>query len=592
MREKSPTWVFEDCFKTPRSRVISILILALIYFLSAKVGQFLSILPGNVTPIWPPSGIALAAIILYGYQMWPGILIGSILGATWALDVTSWITIIKTLYIGSIIAVGVTLQGLAGGYLIKKYIPTGQIFRKPINIIKFFILSVLSCIIGSTVGATTIAFFGFGDWEHYLTIWTTWIVGDSAGILTFTPFILVWFKKPLFKLTSSSLYEIVLLITLLLISTRLIIDLPYNLAYLFIPFLTWGAFRFGLHGATFTLLAISLIADTITIYGYGPFVHSARNEALIGVQFYIAVVGLTGLIMASLLEQLEEYRQNLEEKIKEKTLDLEKTSHKLKDVQHKSIVQDKLSSLGLITAGIAHEIKNPLNFVNNFSELSIDILKDLTKSLQSNGSLQPSENESLHLLHENINSIFEQGKKADNIIQMLLSLGSSVQRSFRSVDIHQFLDESINLTYYAFKVKSSISVVIEKKYDKTLPLIHVVPEDITRVFINVLNNAFYALEDKQNQVHGDYSPCLIVTTKNLGNICEIIIHDNGVGLREKDSADIFTPFYTTKAPGIGVGLGLSISHDVIAIEHGGKLFFRSEEGVYTEFVIELPIEPS
>ena len=591
MQETSSTWVFDDYLKTPKSKVISILILALIYFLSAKTGQFLSILPGNVTPIWPPSGIALAAIIMYGYHIWPGILIGSIAGATWALDATSWVTILKTLYIGTIIAVGVTLQGLVGGYLIKKYIPIDQIFQKPSNIIKFFILSILSCVIGSTVGATTITFFGFEDWDHYLTIWTTWIVGDSAGILIFTPFILVWFKKPLFKLTSSSLYEIVLLITLLLISTRLIIDLPYNLAYLFISFLTWGAFRFGLHGATFTLLAISLIADTITIYGYGPFVHAARNESLIGVQFYVAVVGLTGLIMASLLEQLEEYRQTLEERVKEKTVDLEKTIHKLKDVQSKSIVQDKLSSLGLITAGIAHEIKNPLNFVNNFSELSLDLLKNLTKSLQSRGALPPNENESLHLLYENVNAILEQGKKADNVIQMLLSLGSTVQRNFRFVDIHQFLDESINLTYYAFKGKASISVAIERKYDMTLPKLNVVPEDITRVLINVLNNAFYALETKHNQTGEHFNASLTVTTKNHGNMCEIIIRDNGIGIAEKDSGDIFTPFFTTKAPGIGVGLGLSISHDVIAIEHAGKLFFRSEEGAFTEFVIELPIEP-
>ncbi len=537
----------------------------------------LSIPPGNVTPLWPPSGIALAAVIMYGYRVWPGILFGAIIGTTWAFfDSSSIAGIARTSLAGTIIAIGVTLQGIAGGYLIKKYIQIDQIFKQPINILKFFILSILSCVIGSTIGATTLTAFGLGEWSRFLTIWLTWIVGDSAGILVFTPFILTWFKYPLFTLSSNRLYESILLIALLFMTTRVIITLPYNLAYTFIPFLIWGAFRFGPHGTTFTLLAISLIADAMTILGFGPFVHETRNESLIGVQFYIAVVGLTGLIMSSLLEQLEDYSQHLEEKVKEKTLDLE-------SMQNKIIVQEKLSSLGLITAGIAHEIKNPLNFVNNFSSLSIDLLKDI----KENGPLNHGQTESLTLLNENLNSVLEQGKKADNIIQKLLSLGTTTEREFKTVDIHQFLDESINLTYYAFKGQASISVKVEKNYDQTIPPLKVVPDDLTRVLINLLNNAFYALEAKYK--HHPYNPTLTITTKNLEKSCEITIRDNGIGISKTATANIFTPFFTTKSPGQGVGLGLSLSRDVIVSEHSGKLFFRSEEGVFTEFIIELPL---
>lgn len=573
-------WLLEEYLD---NRFAFLLVLAAIYSLSASLGHLLSIPPGNVTPLWPPSGIALAAIIMYGYRVWPGILMGAIIGTTAALFDSS--NAIRTMLAGSLIAIGVTLQGVAGAYLIKRYIPIDQIFRKPINIVNFFILSILSCVIGSTIGATTLTLLGLGEWNRYLTLWLTWIVGDSAGILVFTPFILVWFKYPLFKLKSNQLYESIFLVTLLLITARVIADLPYSLAYTFIPFLIWGAFRFGPHGATFTLLAISLIADTMTILGQGPFVYATRNESLIMVQFYIAVMGLTGLIMSSLLEQLEEYSQNLEEKVKEKTYDLELTIHQLKDMQNKIIVQEKLSSLGLITAGIAHEIKNPLNFVNNFSSLSLDLLKDLTQSLKSRGTLQPEENESIQLLNENIRSVLDQGKKADSIIQKLFSLGASGTREFKSIDIHQFLDETINLTHYAFKGQSSISVDIKKNYDKTIPPVRVVPEDITRVLINILNNAFHALEAKKES----YTPSITVTTKNLGKFCEIIIRDNGTGISQKASENIFTPFFTTKSPGQGVGLGLSLSRDVIVSEHSGKLYFRSEEGSFTEFIIELPV---
>lgn len=593
IEKEKPTWLFKDYLKDPYTKIVFLLGLALIFFLSARLGHLLSIPPGNVTPLWPPSGITLAALIMYGYRVWPGILVGAIFGTTWAFfDSSSPTAILTTSLAGTIIAIGVTLQGIAGSYLIKRYIPLDQIFKKPINIIKFFVLSILGCIIGSTTGATTLALFGLGEWDRYWTIWLTWIVGDSAGILAMVPFILVWLKRPLFKLTSNRFYESILLITLLLITARVIVALPYNLAYTFIPFLIWGAFRFGPHGATLSLLAISLIADTMTILGYGPFVHNTRNDSLIGLQFYIAIVGLTGLIMSSLLEQLEEYSQNLEEKVREKTYDLEKTIHQLKDMQDKIIVQEKLSSLGLITAGIAHEIKNPLNFVTNFSSLSLDLLKDLTQSLRSHGSLLPEENESIRLLNENVNSIVEQGKKADSIIQRLFTLGTNVNREFKNIDVHQFLDESINLTYYAFRGLSSLSVEIQKNYDKTIPQIKVAPEDITRVFINILNNSFYALETKHNQLKKPYIPSLTVTTKNLGKSCEITIRDNGIGISQKETGNIFTPFFTTKSPGQGVGLGLSLSRDVIVSEHSGKLYFRSEEGSFTEFVIELPVEPS
>ena len=585
-----PSWLFEDYLKAPGSKACFFLILAFIYFLGARLGHLLSISPGNVTPIWPPSGIALAATLMYGYRVWPGILIGAMIGTTWAFfDFSSWDELLKTSFTGILIAIGVTLQALVGAYFIQRCIALDELFKRPIHVVKFFIISICSCIIGSTIGSLALVLFGLGEWERYLTIWITWIVGDSAGILVMTPFILVWFKRPLFTLRGHKLFECILLVLLLLITARMFMILPYSLGYIFLPFLIWGSFRFGPHGATSTLLAISLIANTLTIFGYGSFVHISRNDSLIAVQFYIAIVGLTGLMMSSLLQQLDEYNRRLEEKVREKTFDLEQTIHQLKDMQDKIIVQEKLSSLGLITAGIAHEIKNPLNFVNNFSSLSLDLLKDLKKSLLSHASLVKEETESLHVLDQNIHSILEQGKKADTIIQKLLTLGVTATRELQPIDIHQFLDETISLTYFAFKGQSSILVEIQKNYDSTVPKIQAVPDDITRVFINLLNNAFYALEAKSRQMHEGYIPSLLVTTKNLGKSCEIIIRDNGIGISEKESHNIFTPFFTTKSPGQGVGLGLSLSRDVIVNEHTGKLYFRSEEGSFTEFIIELPL---
>ncbi len=273
----------------------------------------------------------------------------------------------------------------------------------------------------------------------------------------------------------------------------------------------------------------------------------------------------------------------------------------LKATQQQLVTQEKLASLGQLTAGIAHEIKNPLNFVNNFAQLSIDLAGELHQELFNDGVSLDSEKRAaieslLADIQQNAEKINHHGKRADGIVRSMMqhARGSSGQRE--PADVNHLLDEAVNLVYHGMRANdASFNVTIEKDYDESIGKLEVVPHDISRVFLNVLNNACYAAFQKQKanseeqKANGDgFSPTIVVTTKNLRDRIEIRIRDNGNGIPAEIREKIFNPFFTTKPTGQGTGLGLSISYDIIVQQHRGEIAVETEEGKFTEFVLRLP----
>lgn len=309
-----------------------------------------------------------------------------------------------------------------------------------------------------------------------------------------------------------------------------------------------------------------------------------------------------------LYEQLEDYNRTLEQKVKARTQELQEkneelasTLQKLKATQAQIIAQEKLASLGALAAGIAHEIKNPLNFVNNFAELSVELAQELLEEIENQKDrLDPETKgyieEILDDLSQNAQKINEHGKRADNIVHGMLMLSRGQAGKRQLSDINAMLAESINLAYHGMRAKDrSFEIAIETDYDDDLGKLNVVPQDISRAFINVINNACYAAYEKKmrsqaqsgNEGEG-FSPTLSVSTKNLGDRVEIRIRDNGKGIPQEVLDKIFNPFFTTKPTGEGTGLGLSISYDIIVQEHQGEVRVETEVGNYTEFFITLP----
>ena len=300
-------------------------------------------------------------------------------------------------------------------------------------------------------------------------------------------------------------------------------------------------------------------------------------------------------------KKLEEYNRDLEKKVNERTAELmqkhqelDAAFNNLKAAQAQLVQSEKMASLGQLTAGIAHEIKNPLNFINNFSELSIDLVQEI---LQETDKLFDTLGEKeagyikdlLQDIQGNMTKIHEHGKRADSIIRGMLlhSRGKSGERM--PTDINALLAEYVNLGYHGMRASDSgFNIKIESDYDPSLRQMNVIPQDLSRVFLNMINNAFYSTHDKKKDGMDAYFPVFRVSTKDLGSKAEIRIWDNGKGIPKPVLEKIFNPFFTTKPAGSGTGLGLSISFDIIVQEHGGHIEVDSQEGEYAEFIITIP----
>ncbi len=326
---------------------------------------------------------------------------------------------------------------------------------------------------------------------------------------------------------------------------------------------------------------------------------TAEDQRLLGI---IAAQSAQVMENARLYKQLEQYNRTLEEKVQQRTaelqdknLELTQTLQRLRETQNQLVTQEKLASLGQLTAGIAHEIKNPLNFVNNFAALSIDLAKELREKLLkrntknvTGGDVADIE-EILDTLEQNAEKINHHGKRADSIVKSMMqhARGSSGQREL--ADINQLLDEAVNLVYHGMRANdASFNIAIKKNYDEAAGKLEVVPQDLSRVFLNMVNNACYAAFQRQKTIEKDFSPVISVSTKNFEDQIEIRIRDNGNGIPREIRDKIFNPFFTTKPTGQGTGLGLSISHDIIVQQHLGKIEVETEEGQFTEFVVRLP----
>jgi signal transduction histidine kinase len=243
--------------------------------------------------------------------------------------------------------------------------------------------------------------------------------------------------------------------------------------------------------------------------------------------------------------------------------------------------------LGELTAGIAHEIQNPLNFVNNFAEVNVELLDELTTAFEKG-----EKEEALLIardIKQNLGKITHHGKRADAIVKGMLQHSQNSSGQKEETDINQLAEEYLGLSYHGLRAKDkSFNATIRKNLDPALGKLAVVPQDIGRVFLNIYNNAFFAVTEKKKLNLQGYEPTVTVTTKRLPNKVLVIIRDNGVGIPDKALDKIFQPFFTTKPTGQGTGLGLSLSYDIITKGHGGTMTVKTKEGEFTEFEIQLP----
>ncbi len=328
-------------------------------------------------------------------------------------------------------------------------------------------------------------------------------------------------------------------------------------------------------------------------------IETAKANYLNQIKLYVlGGVLVVFLLLAIILFRNNRQKQKANTLLKEQKQEIQKTLTELKSTQTLLIQSEKMASLGELTAGIAHEIQNPLNFVNNFSEVNTELIDELKgeRSKVKGERNEELEDEILNDVKQNLEKIIHHGKRADAIVKGMLQHSHISTGQKEPTDINALVDEYLRLSYHGMRAKDprdsvnkSFNATLQTDFDTSIEKINVVPQDIGRVLLNLFNNAFYGVTEKKKHQKENYEPTVSVSTKKLNNKIEIRVKDNGIGIPEKVVDKIFQPFFTTKPTGQGTGLGLSLAYDIIKA-HGGEIKVETKEGEGAEFIISLPLK--
>jgi signal transduction histidine kinase len=287
-------------------------------------------------------------------------------------------------------------------------------------------------------------------------------------------------------------------------------------------------------------------------------------------------------------------RKRAEAEIRSARDTAERALRELQAAQASLLHAQKMAALGQLTAGIAHEIKNPLNFVNNFADLSVELLEELKETAEPAVATLEEDtraeiDEIVQMLTANLAKIGEHGRRADGIVKSMLAHSRGGSGDWQSADINALVEEALNLAYHGARAQDqNFNITLERELDPGVGQIELVPQDMTRVFLNLFGNGFYAADKRRREAGDGFLPALKVTTRDLGGEVEIRVRDNGTGIPPELREKLFQPFFTTKPTGEGTGLGLSISWDIVTQQHGGRIDVESRVGEFTEFTIRLP----
>ncbi|MEL7330903.1 MAG: MASE1 domain-containing protein [Cyanobacteria bacterium J06560_2] len=622
------------------------------YYGAAELSRWLASTPQNVTPVWPPDGIAVAAVFLYGFWMLPGVLLGSFLANIWAFwDPSSWLSLLTSINGVLAIAFGTTLGTALGVFLLKRTVPPRYPLARVLHVVYLLLFAgLLGPVVNALVGVAVLCSLEIVPWSAYGDVWLTWWISNVAGIFIVTPAIISWesglwngkaakvrlttrmnrFRGPVRRARRRKLavcsVEITLIVGLTFAVGAASFWQAYSLEYMLIPLLVWPTFRYGQQGGTLAAVGISAMAIMGTVRGLGSFAEESLDQSLTLLQSFIAVTVFTALVLAAVLKErraaeeklrvaitdLATANSELEQRVSERTQELDDKNKRLKttlqelhQVQSQMVQNEKMSSLGQMVAGIAHEINNPVNFIHGNLQHMGEYTETMLALIEQYQVHYPEPVEALQEKIEESEIDFVQldapkvlasmGIGTQRIREIVLSLRNFSrldESALKQANIHEGLESTLLIVKHRLSLphgllpeRDSAAVEVVRDYGE-LPLVECYPGSLNQVFMNVLTNAIDALELHLPEMVA--VPMITIRTEVVDEWVRIAIADNGPGIDESARDSVFDPFFTTKPIGKGTGMGMSISYQIVTQKHGGRLTFDSVLGEGTEFVIEIP----
>ena len=560
----------------------------------------------SITPIWIPAPIAWATLYLGGNHLIPGIAIASL--------ITNFNILIKTVTIEnalftSLVQTTITmLTAGIGAHLLRTFF-VGQILDRVRNVMVFIVTGLLIPVITPTLSLVYMALVGIFPWALYGEVWKTWWIGDALSVIIGMPMLVSWQQFRWRQIVWDRLWDIGLLLLGFGLLSGFTFLSDYPLQYLVLPGLLWAAIRLGTCGATLGVVAVALMVVLATAMGRGPFLRSSLNESLVLLQSFMGTISLTTFLMlATIAEKAKTQRdlaivnENLELRVRDRTEELERILTELQQAQTQLIQTEKMSSLGQLIAGLAHEINNPISFIYGNITYAQNYSQDLLSIVSAYQAQYPQPDRKLEAVVDDLEldyirddfpKVLNSMKAgADRIRQLILTLRNFSrldEGGLKQVDLHQGLDSTLFvLNYRLTQSHRGIPIEVIKKYDE-FPQVECYADELNQAFLHLLNNAIDNLESNNSN-----SPILRINTKYYPDdkTVEVSIWTDGPPISSITRSKMFNPFFTTKPIGQGPGLGLPISQRIIEERHGGTLGYRSELGSGTEFYLRIPINQS